>query len=330
VTVLILAGESDGQADLVVRALGERDVPVFRVDTARFPAQLDNDVELGGTGWVGRLVTPRHTVELEHVRSVWTRSPSAFRFPDALSPTERRWVAAESKYGLGGVLACLPALYVNHPNRQADAAYKPVQLVTAQRVGLRVAPTLVTNTETAVRRFAAQASGSIVTKSFASPTITEEGHRKVAFTRLMSQSDLDDLAGVSLAAHQFQHWIAKSVDARSIVIGGKVFSFAIHAATADSYVDFRRDYGALTYEAISTPPDVEHAILAFNRTLGLAYGAFDFVIDLDGRWWFLECNAGGQYGWLESHTGIALTDALADLLARGLSGPELPHQGTVE
>ena len=32
----------------------------------------------------------------------------------------------------------------------------------------------------------------------------------------------------------------------------------------------------------------------------------------------LECNSGGQFGWLESHTGAPLTHALADLLARGV------------
>jgi hypothetical protein len=32
---------------------------------------------------------------------------------------------------------------------------------------------------------------------------------------------------------------------------------------------------------------------------------------------FLEINAGGQYGWLESVTGVPLTGHLADLLAKG-------------
>ena len=40
---------------------------------------------------------------------------------------------------------------------------------------------------------------------------------------------------------------------------------------------------------------------------GLAYAAFDFVVTPDGRWVFLECNPGGQYGWLEGQTGLPIT-----------------------
>jgi hypothetical protein len=32
---------------------------------------------------------------------------------------------------------------------------------------------------------------------------------------------------------------------------------------------------------------------------------------------FLECNAGGQYGWIEDAVSAPITTALADLLAAG-------------
>ena len=43
------------------------------------------------------------------------------------------------------------------------------------------------------------------------------------------------------------------------------------------------------------------------------YGAFDFAIT-DDFWYFLECNANGQFGWLEAETGLPITAAIADLL----------------
>lgn len=46
-------------------------------------------------------------------------------------------------------------------------------------------------------------------------------------------------------------------------------------------------------------------------------GPFDFVVRLDGTWVFLECNAGGQYGWIEDAVSAPITTALADLLAAG-------------
>lgn len=32
----------------------------------------------------------------------------------------------------------------------------------------------------------------------------------------------------------------------------------------------------------------------------------------------LECNASGQYGWIEDKTGLQITSAIADVLAKGL------------
>ncbi|MDQ0748134.1 hypothetical protein QF034_002365 [Streptomyces africanus] len=48
----------------------------------------------------------------------------------------------------------------------------------------------------------------------------------------------------------------------------------------------------------------------------LVFGAFDFCVGEDGRWWFLECNPSGQWYWLETETGLPMCAALADLLER--------------
>lgn len=112
-TVLILATERDISTDRMVRALAERDVPVFRADLSWFPQQLSVDAELRDGQWTGRLATPYREVALEGLRSIWYRNPSSFRFPAAMSTTERRHAQHEAKPGLGGVLGALPVRWVN-------------------------------------------------------------------------------------------------------------------------------------------------------------------------------------------------------------------------
>jgi ATP-grasp ribosomal peptide maturase len=300
VTVLILATERDITADRMVRALGERDVPVFGVDLSWFPQQLSFHAELRDDRWTGRLATPYREVTLEGLRSVWYRDPSSFQFPVAMSSTERRHAQHEAKLGLGGVLGALPVRWVNHPSRHADAGYKPRQLVAAARAGLGVAPTLVTNNPGAVRRFAARSGpGGVVTKMFGASAVCEQGGRRVALT-----------------PHLVQRWASKREEARVIVIGGHVFAVAIRGHSQASYVDWRADYNALSYEPIPLPVDVEHGIRAVMRELGLVYGAFDFVITPESEWIFLEVNPGGQFGFLEDRTDAPLTATLADLLAQ--------------
>lgn len=102
-TVLILATVRDISADRMVRTLTDRDVPVFRTDLSWFPQRLTLDAELRDGRWVGRLTTPYREVALEGLRSVWYRSPSAFRFPEAMSGTERR-----HEHGQAGVGSLRP------------------------------------------------------------------------------------------------------------------------------------------------------------------------------------------------------------------------------
>jgi hypothetical protein len=71
----------------------------------------------------------------------------------------------------------------------------------------------------------------------------------------------------------------------------------------------------LEYEVVDLPPEVEARILAFMKTFGLIYGAFDFIVTPEGRYVFLEVNPSGQYMWVECATGLEITMALADALS---------------
>lgn len=311
-TVLILASERDFTADRMITVLAEHAVPTARVDTAWFPQWASLEAELSSGRWTGTLRVEGQDIELEGLRSVYYRSPSAFQLSLMLSATEHRWATSEAKLGLGGVLTSLPVRWINHPSRNADASYKPRQLVTAARCGLAVPDTLITNQACAVRRFAER--GPTVAKALGAVSIVEDGARRVAFTRLLDEADLADLRGVEQTAHQFQRWVPKSFEVRAYVVGDQVFAAAIHAATSAAHLDWRADYDALRYEPIQPPPQVAAGIVAYCKALDLTYGAFDFVVQPDRAWVFLECNPGGQYGWIEDAIGAPITQAIAALL----------------
>lgn len=317
-SVLILAEDVDSTADSMVRALADRGVAVDRVNTAWFPAQLRLSAELCRGRWVGALSTPARTIDLEAITAVWYRAPRAYEFPTSLSAPERAHANLEAKYGLGGVLGSLPALWVNHPARLADAGYKPVQLVLAHESGLRVPDTVITNEPGTVRRFAA--AGRTVTKMLGSNSITEEGLHKLSFTRIVGDSelaDITDLRGVETTTHLFQRWVPKQHEVRLTVIGEHLTAAAITAHSPEATVDFRADYDQLTYELIEPPEAVAAGVRRLMARMGLVYGAIDFVVTPEGEWVFLEINAGGQYGWIEHRTGAPLTEQLADLLTKG-------------
>jgi ATP-grasp ribosomal peptide maturase len=320
VTVVIFAQDCDAPVDQVIRQLTDRKVPVFRADTSWFPQRLNIEARLADDRWVGCLSTDHHRVDLDDIRSIWYRDPTAFDFPANLSRPERRFAFREARLGFGGVLASLDTVWVNHPNRASDAIYKPLQLTTAARCGLAVPRTLVTNDATAVRRFHAESKPGLICKVFDSNTIAENGATKIVYTHRLDEGDLADLHNVGSTAHQFQDWVHdKHHEARVIVVGDRIFPVLIHASSATSRIDWRTDYGALRYELAELPVSVENGVRCYMAAFGLAYAAFDFAIDATGKWFFLEANTAGQYGFLETHTGAAISNALADLLAGGAS-----------
>lgn len=112
----------------------------------------------------------------------------------------------------------------------------------------------------------------------------------------------------------FQEWVPKRYDARVTVVGKRIFGVAIHASSSDAYLDWRIDYSSLRYQPVEPPARVSNGIFAYMKHFSLLYGAFDFAVT-DDQWYFLECNANGQFGWIESESGLPITAAVADLLA---------------
>lgn len=302
----------------MVDALTQRQIPVFRTDLCDFPRWLGLDAELREGRWSGRLWTVHREVRLEGVRSIWNRNPSSYAFLPSLSAEEWDFCYREARLGLGGVLASLDVLWANHPNRCADAIFKPYQWKVAAECGLSVADTMITNDPDSALRFI-EGENATITKALGPSGITEDGQVKVAYTRRLTDDDIAELECVSVTATTLQRCVPKAFEVRLTVIGDEWFPIAIHAVTDAAHTDWRSDPSALTYEFISVPDTVVDGVARYLKRMNLAYAGLDFVVTQDDRWVMLEANSGPQFGWLEAATGAPMVSAMADLLTRGNS-----------
>jgi ATP-grasp ribosomal peptide maturase len=315
VSVLILAEKIDATADRVVSELTGRGVPLLRVDTADFPDRIAIEAQLRGDRWCGVLRTRKRHAVLEELRSVWYRATPRFGWPPEMSSEEREHAEREARFGLGGVLGDLHARWVNHPAAEADAGVKPRQLTAAAAAGFRVPETLVTTSPRQVRDFAKR-HPHIVIKPLGANVLHEGGVRKVAHTHLLSSRELADLSGLSITTHLLQQWVeCKDHEVRLTAVGTSLFAASILAGSPDSVIDWRADYDSLTYRVIEVPASIAAAVDRYLQHFRLSFAAFDFAVDTDGTWWFLEANPGGQYGWIEQHTGLPISETIAELLA---------------
>lgn len=74
------------------------------------------------------------------------------------------------------------------------------------------------------------------------------------------------------------------------------------------------------FRAESFPDEQKRRCFEYLSKVGLKFGAFDFIEADDGTITFLECNANGQYGWLEYELGFPISQAIADELVTIASG----------
>lgn len=315
-TVLIFARECDPTTDAVVEALKQRQVPVFRTDLRDFPRWLGLDAQLRDGRWSGRLWTLYREVELDDVRSIWNRNPSNYVFLPTMTTAEQEFAYTEARLGLGGVLASLDVLWANHPNRCADAVFKPYQWRVAAECGLLVADTVITNDPASALRFVNRQDATI-TKALGPSGITEDGQQKVAYTRRLTDDDMTEIGRVSVTATTLQEFVPKAYEVRLTVIGDRWFPIAIHAATDGAQTDWRSDPSALTYRLVPVPDTVVDGVSRYMKRMNLAYAGLDFVVTPEERWVMLEANSGPQFGWLEAATGVPMVAAMAELLMRG-------------
>ncbi|MBB5110113.1 ATP-grasp ribosomal peptide maturase [Streptomyces spectabilis] len=292
--VLVVTNLDDPTTDLVITELHDRGVPVVRFDSGDFPHALSIAATITSTsGVTGTLTTPSRTCDLSRVRSLYYRRPSGFVF-DHLDPQDARFALMQARYGLGGILASLPGcLYVNHPHRVGDAEFKPAGLAAAHAAGFRLPATLITSDPDTARAFIRQ-HGPAIYKPFSAPLYRIEGVSCTVKVEEVTADEIDD--AVTGTAHLFQHRIDKTGDVRVTVIGDRVFCVRIDSGL----LDWRTDYSRLTYSVVEPPPGLTEALLSYLDHFRLVFGAFDFAIDREGQWWFLECNPSGQWAWLRA------------------------------
>lgn len=67
---------------------------------------------------------------------------------------------------------------------------------------------------------------------------------------------------------------------------------------------------------------IEEACKELVRRFRLQFAAIDLLVTPDGQYVFVDLNGNGQWGWIENHTGLPLTETLVNLLERGQAGED--------
>ena len=70
------------------------------------------------------------------------------------------------------------------------------------------------------------------------------------------------------------------------------------------------------YSGIEAPEIIQSQVNALLQSLGLMYGALDFIVTPDNKWYFLEINPMGQFLWIEDLSGLKISDEIVSWLRK--------------
>jgi glutathione synthase/RimK-type ligase-like ATP-grasp enzyme len=314
--LLITRSDDNTSIDAVASAIRRRGGAPIRVDTDRYPELVRISTRYEETRARRTLRLPEGTFDLGEVEAVWYRRFHAgAALPSALSDLRQPCVD-EARRTLLGTIAALDCFQMDPLESVRRTDHKELQILRAAQLGLDVPRTLFSNDPDDVRDFYRDVGG-VVTKMQSSFAIYRGGVENVVFTNVVHPEDLDDLSGLRFCPMVFQEHLPKALELRVTVVGRKVMAASIDSQrSALTQVDWRRDGVGLLedWRPYTLPESVERGLLALLSSLGLNYGAADFVVTPDGRHVFLEVNAVGEFFWLERAPGLPIAESIADIL----------------
>lgn len=311
---LVVTSKRDLTSDFIILELQRRGLSYLRLNTEDLPKAIFRCVPGHEGDWQFNL--PDVSFELSCVKSAYFRRPGMAEPLAEISEAEKSYCVLEWHAALQSFYWAVGERWLNPPHLITLAENKIYQLTLAQTLGFLIPDTLVSNDPLAVRGFAG--TGQIIGKPLRNAIVKGQTPDRVVFTSRISINEQIDPLSIRACPMILQREIRKQFDVRATVVGDQVF-----AATIDSQsdpateVDWRRTSKPdLAHAVYQLPEKVAAQCIALTRKLGLRFGAVDFVLDQDNQLWFLEINPNGQWGWIETRTGLPIAAAIVSEMER--------------
>jgi hypothetical protein len=294
---------------MLVERCRARGISVYRFNTEDFPINIGLVVDPLRPEHVALIDKRGERIHIGMARGIWLRRPAWPVISSTITREADRVLATqESIAAMGGVWRLLARKCVSAADALSDARWRLPQLNLARQLGLDVPDSLVTTSTAVAREYVL--GGPTVLKSVQDLAVEDGDESLIGFVDHVSEADLTDC---ELAPVFLQRMVEKVADWRITVVGDVVFGARIEGHSGGP-VDVRQNSSTTATRSADVPVRIADGCRTFLTRMGLRFGAFDFGEDRDGRFWFFECNANGQWGWIELATGMPITDAIVSEL----------------
>lgn len=323
--ILVFTNKEDVHPTPVIECLKKHSVPVFRFNTESLLTDYRFCWWNNSRGCGFRLENIKNgiVIDSESLTAVWDRRPEVPKELPIESSEEINRFNRDEAYGFLRFLR----FYLHRVPSLGSIAYdgiaesKMLQLDVARNVGFKTPATCFSNCKQDILEFALRYK-EVALKVIESDSVinVSENTQHVFYTqRVLSQSLIDIPEEAFYQTVSFaQEYIPKAFELRVTVVCDKVFACKIDSQSQTEEtgkIDWRQGYGYnLKHEIFQLPDTVSNCCLRYLEQMKLNFGCFDFIVTPAREYVFVECNPNGQWLWIETATGMKISDALADAL----------------
>ncbi len=312
--VLVLTDQFDTHADVVVGKLIQQKLPFFRFNLD-VESLRRTKITFADEKWT--ITTDSACLHSDDVTCVWCRRPFvelSLEEQQVIDVDFRIWKNEWNKtlLGLYNSLKDLPWLNPLRKAYKGENKYYQIQL--AHQVGFLLPETLISNDKACLTEFVRKHRGALFKLMAQDIYHIENVGFRGFYTNIITEDDLSAFNEQDENPIVLQNYIEKQFEVRYTVVGSQHFVCRIDSqASPLAKFDWRRyDIPHTPHTGIQPPLDIQEKVSVFMKTLGLEFGALDFIVTPTNEWYFLEINCMGQWLWIEQLTNLPISDSIVE------------------
>ena len=295
--VLIITSSIDETVDYIIEKY--KNVSFFRLNVDFIGKYR---FKINEYGW--QITEDNRTITNKSVYSIYYRKPLLPNINEYSQ--EYAFVAQKDIVAfINGLADSFGGRVLSRPYLLRKAENKVFQLIVAQEFNFKLPGSIITNNISDLEIFF---NAKSIIKPISIGKVKFASKCNLHTTAILKKYDCD----ICVTPVYVQKYINKKYEVRITIIDNSCFAVAIKSVNK---VDWRISVLENEYWQIECPESIElqcHNILKKNN---LIFGAFDFIVDPNDNWFFLEFNPNGQWLWLEKILGVNISGNIIKYLS---------------
>jgi glutathione synthase/RimK-type ligase-like ATP-grasp enzyme len=313
---LILTSDFDLEANLVGIGLRKQGIDYVRMSMKDVSKRLKISYEIGDGQTKFNFDINDRTFKISENSVVWLRNFNIKEITFKNSQLLNLFLLQSWESSIVSFFSNLDCTWINSISSSLKGNDKVYQLINAKKFGFEIPDTLITNEIHRVRNFYNLHNKDIIMKTINNHSIEFDGKIYSRYTRPLTDNVMPKFKNCLISPFIFQKRIKCSYELRVTIIGDRIFVAKLdrNFNLNRSFIPHQGTFPHSITEYLELSDNFKERCIQFVDSLGLVYGALDFIVDSKGGIFFLEINPTGDWYWIEKQTRMPITKAMIDLI----------------